>query len=150
MLDTDFIHHAGRKLTEHPVGFEESDYISWPEDRLVDEMFLELVQKHGWDMLPEQAKRQMIAYSSAKKWTLVYQDRLTESNSLVATDSYLASHIRYLGAESTKQEHASSMSASASPSQVCTTLIHCSALQDVEPPFAGQSYSVSLRPAEIL
>lgn len=29
-------------------------------------------------MLPEQAKRQMEAYPVSKKWTLVYQDRLSE------------------------------------------------------------------------
>ncbi|KUI52577.1 Cytokinesis protein sepA [Cytospora mali] len=49
-----------------------------PEDRLIDQMFLQLMQKRGWHNLPEQAQRQMLAYPSAKKWTLIYQDRLTE------------------------------------------------------------------------
>jgi cytokinesis protein len=41
-------------------------------------MFLALMQKRGWHNLPEQAKRQMLAYPATKKWTLIYQDRLTE------------------------------------------------------------------------
>jgi cytokinesis protein len=36
------------------------------------------MQKRGWQNLPEQAKRQMLAYPASKKWTLVHQDRLTE------------------------------------------------------------------------
>jgi cytokinesis protein len=41
-------------------------------------MFNELVQKRAWNNLPDQAKRQMLAYPTDKKWTLVYQDSLTE------------------------------------------------------------------------
>lgn len=41
-------------------------------------MFLQLMQKRGWHNLPEQARRQMVAYPPAKKWTLLHQDRLTE------------------------------------------------------------------------
>lgn len=37
-----------------------------------------LMNKRGWMAMPEQARRQMQAYSIDKKWTLVYQDRLTE------------------------------------------------------------------------
>ncbi|KKY21969.1 putative cytokinesis protein sepa [Phaeomoniella chlamydospora] len=36
------------------------------------------MHKRGWQNLPEQAKRQMLAYAPAKKWTLVHQDKLTE------------------------------------------------------------------------
>lgn len=49
-----------------------------PDDQLIGNMFLQLMQKRGWHNLPEQAQRQMLAYPSAKKWTLIYQDRLTE------------------------------------------------------------------------
>ena len=49
-----------------------------PADDKVEELFLELMQKRGWHNLPEQARRQMMAYPAAKKWTLVHQDRLTE------------------------------------------------------------------------
>ncbi|KAI1635277.1 hypothetical protein F4809DRAFT_459402 [Biscogniauxia mediterranea] len=48
------------------------------DDRITEQMFYELMQKRGWHNLPEQARRQMQAYPSAKKWTLIYQDRLTE------------------------------------------------------------------------
>ncbi|KAK2749420.1 hypothetical protein FQN57_006354 [Myotisia sp. PD_48] len=48
------------------------------DDRLVDQMFYELMIKRGWQNLPEQAKRQMLAYPTSKKWTLVHQDRLTQ------------------------------------------------------------------------
>lgn len=48
------------------------------DDRIVEQMFYELMQKRGWHNLPEQARRQMQAYPSSKKWTLIYQDRLAE------------------------------------------------------------------------
>uniref|UniRef100_A0A0B7KGX4 Cytokinesis protein sepA n=1 Tax=Bionectria ochroleuca TaxID=29856 RepID=A0A0B7KGX4_BIOOC len=48
------------------------------DDSVVDEMFLQLMQKRGWHNLPEQARRQMVAYPSQKKWMLLHQDRLTE------------------------------------------------------------------------
>jgi cytokinesis protein len=54
-------------------------YLARPkDDRIVDQLFLDLMQKRGWQNLPEQAKRQMLAYPASKKWTLVHQDRLTE------------------------------------------------------------------------
>ncbi|KAI0020278.1 hypothetical protein F4780DRAFT_375532 [Xylariomycetidae sp. FL0641] len=48
------------------------------DDRVTEQMFYELMQKRGWHNLPEQARRQMQAYPASKKWTLIYQDRLTE------------------------------------------------------------------------
>ncbi|KAJ5658023.1 uncharacterized protein N7484_001672 [Penicillium longicatenatum] len=54
-------------------------YLTRPrDDRIVDQLFLELMNKRGWQNLPEQAKRQMLSYPASKKWTLVHQDRLTE------------------------------------------------------------------------
>ncbi|RMZ89513.1 hypothetical protein DV736_g3253, partial [Chaetothyriales sp. CBS 134916] len=47
-------------------------------DEDIERMFIELMHKRGWQNLPEQARRQMLAYPPAKKWTLVHQDRLTE------------------------------------------------------------------------
>ncbi|KAL2290591.1 hypothetical protein FJTKL_15636 [Diaporthe vaccinii] len=61
-----------------PTSPGDAFYFPKPEDRLIDDMFLQLMQKRGWHNLPEQAQRQMLAYPSAKKWTLIYQDRLTE------------------------------------------------------------------------
>lgn len=50
-----------------------------PSDaREIEASFLELMIKRGWNSLPEQARRQMEAYTVNKKWTLVYQDRLAE------------------------------------------------------------------------
>jgi len=58
-----------------PEGFK----LSRPaDDRAVEQQFLELMHKRGWKMLPDQARRQMENYDVSKKWTLVYQDRLTE------------------------------------------------------------------------
>lgn len=55
------------------------DYLKRPrDDRELDQLFLELIEKRGWNKLPAQAQRQMLAYTAEKKWTLVYQDRLTE------------------------------------------------------------------------
>ncbi|KAL9112673.1 MAG: hypothetical protein Q9227_002976 [Pyrenula ochraceoflavens] len=48
------------------------------DDRVIEQQFITLMQKRGWQNLPEQAKRQMLAYPPNKKWTLVHQDRLTE------------------------------------------------------------------------
>ena len=48
------------------------------DDRVIEAQFLDLMHKRGWQNLPEQARRQMMAYPAAKKWTLVHQDKLTE------------------------------------------------------------------------
>jgi len=58
-----------------PEGF----HLERPEDdNIVEAQFLALMHKRGWQNLPEQAKRQMLAYPATKKWTLVHQDKLTE------------------------------------------------------------------------
>jgi cytokinesis protein len=58
-----------------PAGF----YLPKPQnDAEIEKQFLTLMHKRGWQNLPEQARRQMMAYAPAKKWTLVHQDKLTE------------------------------------------------------------------------
>ena len=58
-----------------PAGF----YLPKPQnDEEIERLFIELMHKRGWQNLPEQARRQMLAYAPAKKWTLVHQDKLTE------------------------------------------------------------------------
>lgn len=58
-----------------PEGFN----LKPPEDeRVIEAEFIALMQKRGWQNLPDMARRQMMAYPHAKKWTLVYQDKLTE------------------------------------------------------------------------
>ena len=48
------------------------------DDRVVEAMFYELMEKRGYTNLPEQAKRQMMAYAPSKKWDLVHQDKLAD------------------------------------------------------------------------
>jgi cytokinesis protein len=58
---------------------QDNTYLQKPDDEgEIEEAFMTLMQKRGWHNLPEQARRQMMAYPAAKKWTLVHQDRLTE------------------------------------------------------------------------
>lgn len=59
----------------NPEGFSTQKPTS---DVEIEEEFEKLMNKRGWQNLPDQAKRQMMAYPPAKKWTLVHQDRLTE------------------------------------------------------------------------
>ncbi|KAL2119171.1 hypothetical protein VTJ04DRAFT_6131 [Mycothermus thermophilus] len=69
------------RLTKFPSGVQGSDgfYFPKPDDEnVIEQMFLALMQKRGWHNLPDQAKRQMMAYKPDKKWTLIYQDRLAE------------------------------------------------------------------------
>ncbi|KAH7165832.1 hypothetical protein EDB81DRAFT_865802 [Dactylonectria macrodidyma] len=61
-----------------PPGHDGFNFPKPDDDNVVEQMFLQLMQKRGWHNLPEQARRQMMAYPSQKKWTLLYQDRLTE------------------------------------------------------------------------
>ncbi|KAI1283607.1 putative cytokinesis protein sepA [Xylaria sp. FL0933] len=73
--------HRLTKLPASPAQPNGSDGFSLTrpdDDRVTEHMFYELMQKRGWHNLPEQARRQMQAYPSSKKWTLIYQDRLTE------------------------------------------------------------------------
>ncbi|KAH8821478.1 hypothetical protein F5884DRAFT_88936 [Xylogone sp. PMI_703] len=76
-------HHRLVKMPQYqqPQSQHSADgfYLPKPaDDQQIEIMFSALMQKRGWHNLPEQAKRQMMAYPPAKKWTLVHQDRLTE------------------------------------------------------------------------
>ncbi|MBE3046376.1 hypothetical protein IMZ48_28355, partial [Candidatus Bathyarchaeota archaeon] len=69
------------RLTKFPPGGSSHDGFHFPrpdDDRVVEQMFVQLMQKRGWTNLPDQARRQMSAYPPDKKWTLLHQDRLTE------------------------------------------------------------------------
>ena len=48
------------------------------DERIIEQLFHELMIKRGWTNLKESARRQIQAYPADKKWTLVYQDKLTE------------------------------------------------------------------------
>lgn len=66
------------RLTKLPAGSEGFNFPKPDDDNVIDQMFLQLMQKRGWHNLPDQARRQMLAYAPTKKWTLLHQDRLTE------------------------------------------------------------------------
>ncbi|PKS07971.1 hypothetical protein jhhlp_006583 [Lomentospora prolificans] len=67
------------RLTKLPSTGHEGFHFPRPDDdRVIEQMFVQLMQKRGWNNLPEQARRQMNAYPADKKWTLLHQDRLTE------------------------------------------------------------------------
>jgi cytokinesis protein len=69
------LHYSNHNSNQHPDAF----YLPRPaDDRIIEELFLALMQKRGSQNIPEQARRQMFAYPPDKKWTLVYQDRLSE------------------------------------------------------------------------
>lgn len=76
--------HRLTKLTSYHSGSTASlgaDPISMSkptDDKVIEDLFVALMQKRGWHNLPDQARRQMLAYPPAKKWTLIHQDRLTE------------------------------------------------------------------------
>ena len=78
--------HHGNFYAQSPTSFTSTasfgqDGFNLPrpaDDDVIEAHFLDLMQKRGWQNLPEQARRQMLAYPAAKKWTLVYQDKLTE------------------------------------------------------------------------
>ncbi|PHH69959.1 hypothetical protein CDD82_7418 [Ophiocordyceps australis] len=75
-------HRESNRLTKFPgpnAASNDGFYLPKPDDDgIIEQMFLELMQKRGWHNLPEQARRQMMAYPPQKKWTLLHQDRLTE------------------------------------------------------------------------
>ncbi|KAK5655957.1 hypothetical protein OQA88_5093 [Cercophora sp. LCS_1] len=50
-----------------------------PDDnRAIEDLFGEVMRKRGWNNLPDYAINQMLLYPAEKKWSLIYQDRLTE------------------------------------------------------------------------
>ncbi|KAI9785266.1 MAG: hypothetical protein M1816_000452 [Peltula sp. TS41687] len=78
-------HNHGFFSYHHPSGFSstgtlhnEGFSLPRPSDEVIEQQFLALMQKRGSQNIPEQARRQMLAYPASKKWTLIYQDKLTE------------------------------------------------------------------------
>jgi cytokinesis protein len=52
------------RLTKFPTGVQTSEGFFFPkpdDDNVIEQMFLALMQKRGWQNLPDQAKRQMVA-----------------------------------------------------------------------------------------
>jgi cytokinesis protein len=69
------------------------------DDAVTEQMFMELMNKRGYHGLPEQARRQMEAYSADKKWTMIAQDRLAERSSVVPSLAQKSHHGSVYGAD---------------------------------------------------
>ena len=64
-----------------PMSFQSTEGFTLEQprdDRVIEAMFHELMEKRGFMNLPEQAKRQMMAYAPSKKWDMVHQDKLAD------------------------------------------------------------------------
>ena len=48
------------------------------DDRVIEQQFMDMMNKRNFQAMPEQAKRQMLAYPANKKWQLVHQDKVME------------------------------------------------------------------------
>lgn len=48
------------------------------DDRIIEQQFVDMMNKRNFQAMPEQAKRQMLAYPAHKKWQLVHQDKVME------------------------------------------------------------------------
>jgi cytokinesis protein len=59
------------------------------DDGEIDEMFVDLMRRRGWHNLPDQATGVMRSYPPDKKWSLIYQDRLVEWESLLRRQTEL-------------------------------------------------------------
>ena len=74
----------------NPDGFKE---LPKPDDeRVIEAQFRALMEKRGWQNLPDGAMRQMMAYPTSKKWTLLHQDRLAEWNSAQKRRTTISTH----------------------------------------------------------
>ena len=59
----------------HPDG----PYFPRPaDDKLIEQQFVDMMNKRNFQAMPDQAKRQMLAYPAHKKWQLVHQDKVME------------------------------------------------------------------------
>ncbi|KAI9831980.1 MAG: hypothetical protein M1826_002708 [Phylliscum demangeonii] len=73
-----FAHHPSAFSSTASLHHEGFQLPRPSDDRLIEQLFLALMAKRGSQNIPEQARRQMLAYPPSKKWTLIYQDSLTE------------------------------------------------------------------------
>ncbi|CAI6288348.1 unnamed protein product [Periconia digitata] len=68
--------------------------IQRPPDDIIEQEFLNLIERREWNKMPEQALQRMKAYDVSKKWTLVHQDRLTQLSRERAAAGELSSEQR--------------------------------------------------------
>ncbi|KAF6241427.1 hypothetical protein HO173_000137 [Letharia columbiana] len=79
-------HHHNAWAPQQPSGFSSTtsfnpDGFHFPrpnDDRIIEKQFVDMMNKRNWQAMPEQARRQMMAYPTSKKWQLVHQDRMVE------------------------------------------------------------------------
>lgn len=69
------------ELIPSPMNFSSADGFTLErprDDREVERMFRELMEKRGFSGLPEHVQRGIMAYPTSKKWILIHQDKLAE------------------------------------------------------------------------
>ena len=79
-------HHPSAWAPQQPSAFASTtsfnpDGFHFPrptDDRIIEKQFVDMMNKRNWQAMPEQARRQMMAYPTSKKWQLVHQDRMVE------------------------------------------------------------------------
>ena len=79
-------HYPSSFATSQPAGFSstasfhpEGFHFPRPnDDRIIEQQFVDMMNKRNFQAMPEQAKRQMLAYPASKKWQLVHQDKMME------------------------------------------------------------------------
>ena len=65
----------------NPSAYFSPDGFHFPrpsDDRVIEQQFVDMMNKRNFQAMPEQAKRQMLAYPASKKWQLVHQDKMME------------------------------------------------------------------------
>lgn len=68
-------------LIPSPMNFSSADGFALErprDDREVERMFQELMEKRGFSGLPKEAQRGIMAYPTSKKWILIHQDKLAD------------------------------------------------------------------------
>ncbi|KAL9104364.1 MAG: hypothetical protein Q9163_000664 [Psora crenata] len=79
-------HFANSFALSQPAGFgsthsSQPDGFHFPrpnDDRIIEQQFVDMMNKRNFQAMPEQAKRQMLAYPASKKWQMVHQDKMME------------------------------------------------------------------------
>ncbi|KAL9125416.1 MAG: hypothetical protein Q9217_005383, partial [Psora testacea] len=79
-------HYPSSFAPSQPAGFSSTasfnpDGPHFPrpnDDRIVEQQFVDMMNKRNFQGMPEQAKRQMLAYPASKKWQMVHQDKVME------------------------------------------------------------------------
>lgn len=63
---------------ESSISLARMDLEHPPDEATIHQLYMQLMNKRDFKNLPEDARRQMIAYPTDKKWTLIVQDHLAD------------------------------------------------------------------------